>query len=256
MIKTVYILSLIISMIFPSLAIASDKDITSIYEKHNIEGTLVITSLDTNISYIHNTDRAKKQFIPASTFKIPNTLIALEESVIKDAKEILKWDGKEREYSVWNQDQTLATAFSRSCIWCYQYFAKAIGKERYRYYLNQLNYGNQKIDDSLISFWLEGTFAISAVEQIDFLRKVYLETLPFKPEHFKVLKKIMLVDTTPTYKLYAKTGWSGKVGWYVGYLECKGRVWLFASNINVTSKADLKLRKQIVIEALKVKKII
>ncbi|MCH9814250.1 MAG: class D beta-lactamase [Epsilonproteobacteria bacterium] len=256
MVKKVYRLLLIISFLGASLVSASDKDITNIFEKHQVEGTLVITSLDTNISHIHNSDRAKKQFIPASTFKIPNTLIALEEGVIKDEDEIIKWDGKNREYLAWNQDQTLATAFSHSCIWCYQHFAKAIGKERYRYYLHRLNYGNQKIDDALTSFWLEGSFAISAQEQIGFLRKVYLETLPFKREYFKILKKIMLVEQIATYRLYAKTGWSGKVGWYVGYLESKGQVWLFASNIQVNNTVDLKFRKQLVLEAFKVKKII
>ena len=62
---------------------------------------------------------AEQGHIPASTFKIPNTLIALEEGVIKDQFEVIKWDGVVRQYAPWNADQTLATAFSRSCVWCY-----------------------------------------------------------------------------------------------------------------------------------------
>lgn len=61
-------------------------------------------------------------FSPASTFKIPNTLIALNEGVVtKDS--VIVWDKKIREYESWNKDQTLLTAFKSSCVWCYQEFA-------------------------------------------------------------------------------------------------------------------------------------
>ena len=54
----------------------------------------------------------------------------------------------------------------------------------------------------------------------------------------------------------AKTGWEGKYGWYVGYLETKNDVWFFATNIDTKSKDDLPKRKAITLEVLKIKGII
>ncbi|WP_412728023.1 penicillin-binding transpeptidase domain-containing protein [Arcobacter sp. 15-2] len=65
---------------------------------------------------MHNDTRAIKRYIPASTFKIPNTLIALEERAIKDEYEIIKWDGKKRFYKPWNKNQNLQSAIAISCV--------------------------------------------------------------------------------------------------------------------------------------------
>ena len=91
---------------------ADDPDLSKIFKDRDIEGTIVISSLDGKIEYVHNNYRSEIRFIPASTFKIPNTLIALEEGVIKNEKEIIKWDGKNKGFDAWNTDQTLETAFS------------------------------------------------------------------------------------------------------------------------------------------------
>ncbi len=251
---TLFAFALLMSV--PINVTADDQDISDLYKKHAINGTLVITSLDGKVEYIHNNSRAEHRFIPASTFKIPNTLIALEEGVIANDKAVIKWDGTDKGWPSWNQDQTLRTAFTLSCVWCYQEFAKQIGHERYRRYVADLSYGNQKTGPDVTTFWLEGDLAISAKEQVDFLRKIHLEQLPFKKEHFKLLKDIMFVEETPAYLLRAKTGWAGRIGWYVGYLELNGNVWLFANNIDIKSKADLAFRKTLVIESLKQKGLI
>ena len=85
---------------------------------------------------------------------------------------------------------------------------------------------------SLTTFWLDGSLEISALEQVEFLKKVYLRSLPFSPFSYETLKKIMFVDQSATYTIYAKTGWASRakpqVGWYVGYLETPKNVWFFA----------------------------
>ena len=126
-------ITLIISITL-NLLLAKENDLTKIFYQTKLNGTLVISSLDNNIKYIHNKQRSIKGYIPASTFKVINTLIALEEQVIKDENEIIKWDGKIRSYTPWNKDQTLQSAISVSCIWCYQKFAKKIGNDKYLTY--------------------------------------------------------------------------------------------------------------------------
>ncbi len=102
---------------------------------------------------------------------------------------------------------------------------------------------------------MDGDIKISAIEQIEFLKKLYKNELPFKQRYMDITKKILIVEKTENYIIKAKTGFSGKIGWYVGYVETKNGVWFFALNADVT-KDKLKYRKQIVMDALKIKNII
>lgn len=246
---------ILLTSIILSLALAEDNDLANIFDRSKLNGTIVISALNDDIKYIYNEQRAVKSYIPASTFKIINTLIALEEKVIKDEDEIIKWDGKVRSYTPWNKDQTLQSAISVSCIWCYQKFAKEIGNDKYLAYLKNINYGNHKTGSKVTTFWLDGDIKISAMEQIEFLKKLYRNELPFKQRYIDITKKILTVEKTENYIIKAKTGFSGKIGWYIGYVETKNGVWFFALNTDVT-KDKLKYREQIVMEALKMKNII
>jgi beta-lactamase class D len=249
-IKVVIFIGLIFNFIY-----AEDKDLKNIFDKSKINGTLVISSLNSEKNYIYNNSRALTRFIPASTFKIPNTLISLEEGVIKDENEIIKWDGKIRSYDIWNKDQTLQSAIAFSCVWCYQKFAKEIGNDKYLDYLKKIHYGNEKTGLDISTFWLEGDIKISAFEQIDFLKRLYKNDLPFNQKNIDITKKILTVENANNYIMKAKSGWSGKIGWYIGYVETKNDIWFFALNGDI-SKEELKYRKQIVMESLKIKNII
>ena len=250
----------VLILMLPILAIADDRDIATLYAEHNIEGSIIIASLDGRVEFIHNKQRSERRFLPASTFKILNTLIALEAGVIRDEREIIKWDGSDKGWGPWNKDQTLDTAFSLSCVWCYQKFAKRIGNDQYVKYLTKLAYGNQKTGNDVTTFWLEGELSISAREQIQFLRKLYNEQTPFSKRNILLLKKIMVVDKNPKYTLSAKTGWVNRIenqhGWYVGYVEVNDKVWLFANNIRIKAESDLAFRKTLVIKSLQIKGII
>lgn len=248
-------LILIISSIL-SFASANDIELEHIFKTKNVNGTLVISSLDDRINYTHNRKRAIKRYLPASTFKLPNTLIALDKKAIKDEHEIIKWDGKKRSFEAWNKNQNLKSALPVSCIWFYQELAKRIGNKAYLKHLKSLKYGNQKTGPKLTTFWLDGDIRISAIEQIEFLKKVHNYKLPYKKEHVDILKKIMVVNTNSNYTIRAKTGLVEKHGWYVGYVEKKNKIWFFALNIDINKKNDIKFRKEIVMESLKSKGII
>lgn len=234
---------------------AEDHEIDSLYSLNAINGSILIESLDRKVKYQHNVND-KESFIPASTFKIPNTLIILEEGLIKDQSEVIKWDGKEREYPVWNKDQTLKSAFQVSCVWCYQRYARQVGDKKYHEYFQKFDYGNHLTGTDIARFWLDGDLRISVEEQINFLRKVYAEDLPVEKRHIKTLKSIMLSEQTNNYKIWSKTGWSGKDGWYVGYLVTNNQTWFFTNHIEIKSKSDLKLRKKLTMETFKILNII
>ena len=95
---------------------------------------------------------------------------------------------------------------------------------------------------------------------MNFLKRVYLRALPFNASSYETLTQIMLVEKTPAYTMWAKTGWATRakpqVGWYVGYVERGGATWLFALNMTIRSPADLPLRQQLVVAGLQVKGIL
>ena len=242
-------------LIFSINLFAWDKEVEEVFKKYKVEGTIVIESLNKKKINIYNDKRASELFSPASTFKIPHSLIALNEGIVKKDS-VIVWDKKIREYESWNKDQILLTAFKSSCVWCYQEFASKIGVEKYKKYLKELNYGNKKIGDDVTRFWLDESLEITTFEQIKFLKRFYTNNLPFKIEDINLLKEIMIDEKNENYTIRAKTGWEGRYGWYVGYVETKDDVWFFSTNIDTKSKDDLPKRKAITLEALKIKGII
>jgi len=246
---------LILLFVISNNASSKEDFIEKIYRSNNVVGSIVIESDDGEYNYNYNFED-KESFIPASTFKIPNTLIILEEGLIKNVSETIPWDGVERGYAPWNQDQNLKTAFQFSCVWCYQRYAKKLGKEKYLEYLKKLSYGNQLIGSEISRFWLDGDLRVSLKDQVSFIRKVYSEKLPIQKKHIKTLKRIMLSEEKDQVRIFSKTGWSGKDGWYVGYLVINEKAWFFANHIEIKQKSDLRLRKSIVIDVFKTLKVI
>ncbi|MFA6788636.1 MAG: class D beta-lactamase [Arcobacteraceae bacterium] len=238
-----------------TLLFANDAEIEETFEKYNLDGTLVIASLNNEEKYIYNDKRAHKRFTPASTFKIPHTLIVLNEKIVNSQDDIIAWDNVKRVYEVWNQDQTLKSAFLVSCVWCYQKFTTHLSKEKYLEYLKQFNYGNATIGSNISEFWLDGSLKISAYEQIDFLKKIYNHSLLADEKSMLIVQNILVEEENEHYILRAKSGWNGTIGWYVGYITTKEKSYFFAMNGNI-KKEQLHLRKELVLKALKVKKII
>ncbi len=235
---------------------ADEAAIGRLFNTAGIAGTLVVESARSGQRYVHDAVRARQAFPAASTFKVLNTLIALDEDVISGMDAVIPWDGTRHEMADWNRDQTLASAFRLSCVWCYQRLAQQVGAAKYPGHLRQARYGQLREPFDVTQFWLDGSLTIDAEQQVAFLRQVVERRLPYRPAHYDTLKSIMLAETGPTYRLYAKTGWAARskpgIGWYVGYVETGDDTWLFALNIDTRSAADLPLRKQLVMDALRV----
>lgn len=252
--------TLFLALLWSLPAVTEDQILAEIFAQQGLDGTIVISSLHNGKNFIHNDLRAHQRFPTASTFKIMNTLIALEEKAISGKDEVLKWYGHIYDFPDWNQDQTLESAFKVSCVWCFQELARRVGAEKYRNYLRKTAYGELREPFEETTFWLDGSLQISAIEQINFLKNVYLRTPPFSTHTYETLRQIMLVEQTPAYTMWAKTGWATRVkpqvGWYVGYIETPKDVWFFATNIEVRDKQDLPLRQQLTRDALQVKGVI
>ena len=238
-----------------SLARGEDAGLARLFDQHGIEGTLVIVSVRTGRTVIHDEVRAARSFSPASTFKVFNTLIALEEGAVVGGQSLLNWDGRRHDFPDWNRDQTLESAFKVSCVWCFQALASRVGAQKYRTYLRDAAYGTLREPFDATMFWLDGSLQVSAIEQIEFLRKLHSRQLPFSAGTYETLRALMLVQSGPDFAVRAKTGWSARtrpeIGWYIGYVEAADDVWLFALNITVRNAADLPLRQKLTLQALR-----
>lgn len=224
------------------------------------DGCFIVYDLKRDRYIRYNPDHCQKRFIPASTFKIFNSLVALETKAIANENIVIPWDGVvNNEFLEWNQDQTMRTAFKRSVVWFYQELARRVGYERMRKYIQASGYGNQDIGDRIDTFWLKGKLRISPEEQIKFLVMLYKENLPFAPAVMQTVKDIMVIDRQEHYTLRGKTGWGRDVdgmkniGWYVGYLERDHNVYFYTLNIvNQDSNFSMiSTRKKILFDALK-----
>jgi beta-lactamase class D len=145
---------------------------------------------------VYNDSLARCEFLPASTFKLPNSLIALECGAVADENETIKWDGVHRYYDFWDRDYNLKDALANSTVWFYQEMARRIGAERMQHWLDKINYGNKNIGGGIDQFWLRGDLRITSYGQIDFLRRLYEDSLPFSKHSMEIVKRIMLKDST------------------------------------------------------------
>ena len=238
-----------------------DAGIAQIFARHDLNGTIVIASMSSNQRFIHNGLRAARKFSPASTFKILNTLIALEEGVANNKDELFIWDGRQYSIETWNRNHSLRSAFRVSCVWCYQSLAQKLSVEQYRNYLTLSEYGNLDSRFKVTEFWLDGSLSISAVEQVDFMKRVLNRELPFTDPAYETLRSIMLMEATTNYNLHFKTGWTGSqssppIGWIVGYVETRNDHWVFALNIDAEDVSRMSLLPAIIKDILRMKGIV
>ena len=206
--------------------------------------TIVIKRLSDNKLWTSNPSRAETRFIPASTSKIPHTIIALE-TKLAAPETLFKWDGRKRTFKSWNQDQSLLQAYRRSAVWVYQEMTQSLGPETMRDWLERFEYGNHDIgaDDNVSQYWLSGPLKISAQEQVSFLTKLATEALPLSPNTYADARPMFINETQGSHTLYAKTGWmydeaAMDIGWFVGWVETAqpSEIYVFALNMEYAQK--------------------
>lgn len=227
-------------------------------------GSIVVYDYQNNVWTLSDSIHTKKETLPASTFKIINFLIALETKVIKDENDIVKWvaDYDTLKYGVRPDiyhDMTIEEAYKVSAGWVFVELAKKIGKDNYRKYLSSSNYGNLNLTQEDFDFWNFGEFAISPINQVQFLKDFYDENLPFAKRNIQIVKRVMINEQNENYILRAKTGWTREsgmnTGWWVGYVEHEKGVHFFATRLlrgrSLDSRNFGSCRKEITKKALK-----
>ncbi|WP_071884537.1 class D beta-lactamase [Hymenobacter sp. APR13] len=223
----------------PSAPRVAERNFQAHFDQYGVQGSFLLYDEAAGQYVAYQPARCRQSFLPASTFKIPNTLIGLQTGALPDTATICRWDGQQRSFPQWNEDMTYARALRVSCVPCYQQLAQRIGVKRYRQWLPRLRYGRMAVATATLdTFWLDGESRISQFEQVAFLRRLQAETLPVEKRHQRAVKQLLVLKKTPEYTLYGKTGWRFRSatnpdnGWLVGWVErADGRRAFFALNV-------------------------
>lgn len=173
--------------------------------------------------HLYNKERCLQRYVPASTFNIMISLVALETGTAQDETLVIPWDKLDRKPE-WNRDMDMREAMKVSNLGYFQELARRIGRQNFQHYLDTIKYGNMTIGRAADSFWINNSLQISADEQIGFLRKLYFEELPFTVRTQTIVRSIMLREDSAGNKFYYKTGWGytpkgNSLLWVVGFLE-------------------------------------
>jgi beta-lactamase class D len=205
-------------------------------------------------TYVVGARRSRARFLPSSTFKIPNSLLAIDRGVASGPGQLYPApnanflvDGKPLLPPACEGELTLATAFGFSCIPVYQRIARQLGRAVYVRAMRAMDYGNRRVRGApLDRFWLQGPFAISAHEQVRFLERLRRGTLPVSRRALRDVRSMMVLERAAGVVLRGKTGYvfttSPEVGWWVGWVASGGESWTFALNLDITRPAHAAAR--------------
>jgi beta-lactamase class D len=219
--------------------VSIDNSLKKYFDENKVDGCFALMDNGTGKFTIYNLGRYRDSaYLPASTFKIVNSLIGLQTGVITSDSMIIKWDSVVRSNPEWNHDLSMYRAFRVSAVPYYQEVARRIGLERMQYYLDSLGYGSKKITTRIDSFWLDNSLTITPDEQLGLVKRLYFNQLPFYPDYQEKVKRAMLFESNSNYRLGYKTGWSGwnetthkHIGWVLGWVEENKHPYFFVLNI-------------------------
>lgn len=222
------------------------NDLLTVFEEFGTPGTFALYDVAADRVIIVDSARAMHRYTPASTYKIANSLIALETGAVADETEVVPYGGEPQRFDAWEQDMDLRDAFAVSNVPVYQEIARRVGLERMQEWVDRLDYGDRELGEVPDRFWLDGPLAISAIEQVRFLARLARQELPASASHQHVVREIALIDETPDGALFGKTGWLFEarpmLGWWVGWVERDGRIYSFALNIDMAADDDTSKR--------------
>lgn len=213
--------------------------------------TFVLMKEGEGVTFIANRQRASMRMPPFSTFKVANSLIAIELGVVEDLQQRLTFDRQRYPIQSWwpeswfSQPLSLDKAFEFSALPIYQNIALQINPDRMQKFVRQFNYGNRDISSGVDSFWLNGSMKISALEQVIFLQKVFNNKVDLDPKTILALRQIMLMEKTGDHAMFAKTGGgmvgsNNALGWYVGVIEKLNERYYFALNLDKATFAEVR----------------
>jgi len=236
-----------------------DDSLKKYFDENHVTGTFGLYDNGQGQFTIYNLSRFKDSaYLPASTFKIVNSLIGIETGIITNEKMVIPWDAIPRRPE-WDKDLTMEEAFKVSAVPYYQEVARRIGKDTMQHWLDTLGYGSRYgkaiIKTSIDTFWLDNSIKITSDEQLGLVKKLYFKQLPFQGRSQDIVKRIMLQENNANYNLSYKTGWGFRengnaIGWVVGWIEENQHPYLFVLNVEGPHNTDIAIVRMNILKGI------
>jgi len=211
-----------------------DNNLEKYFKAKNVDGGFTMLNNADGQVTVYNMAFDTLRVLPASTFKIVNSLIGLQTGVIRDENMVIKWDRKRQAVKEWNKDMDMKEAFKASSVPYFQEVARRIGKDTMQMWIDSLSYGNRNLSGPVDSFWLNNQLKISPDEQLGLLKRLYFDQLPFRKSVQQTVRNLMVQEDNTAYKLSYKTGWgfdemNNSIGWVAGWIEENRHVYFFVT---------------------------
>lgn len=245
--------------------VKKDDSLGKYFSENKVEGCFALMDNGTGNFTVYNLGRYRDSaYLPASTFKIINSLIGLQTGVITSDSMVIKWDGVQRWNSNWNKDLTMYEAFRVSSLPYYQEVARRIGKDTMQFWLDSLKYGAKTDSEKVViksaidSFWIDNSIKVTPDQQLGIVKRLYFDQLPFFKTYQEMVKRTMIFENNTKYQLAYKTGWGDSengntIAWIMGWIEENNHPYFFVLNIETPDKnADVvTIRMKILKDILK-----
>ncbi|MET0635967.1 MAG: penicillin-binding transpeptidase domain-containing protein [Chitinophagaceae bacterium] len=259
-ISSIFLLAIIFSSCSPN-NVNEDESIGKYFTENNVKGCFALLDNGTGEFTVYNLSRYRDSaYMPASTFKIVNSLIGLQTGRISSDSMIIKWDSITRRVEAWNHDLNMIQAFRVSSVPYYQEVARRIGRDTMQSWLDTLEYGTRKITSPIDTFWLDNSLRITPDEQLGLVKRLYFDQLPFYKTYQDEVKRAMVIEENTNYQLAYKTGWSGydaktgkHIGWVLGWVRENNHPYFFVLNIESAEKNFnmVEVRKKMITDILR-----
>jgi beta-lactamase class D len=233
-----------------SAKIITTQEFTNNFQDYDACFMIYDVKANKMVSEYNPHNRCSQRIAANSTFKVPLSLMAFDKGIINQ-QTLFKWDGKKGVIKEHEQNQTPDSWMKYSVVWVSQIIAPQLGFETIKYYLANFHYGNQDIsgdpgkNNGLTHSWLASSLQISALEQLDFLKRMLSDQLSLSKMAVQQTKQNMFLGKLNNgARYYGKTG-SGRHGnnerhgkpsllrdgWFVGFVEQGDQQYVFVSNL-------------------------
>ncbi|MCS6990538.1 MAG: hypothetical protein NZL95_01595 [Chitinophagales bacterium] len=193
------------------------------FDRYHAQGCITVYDASAAVFIDYNADRCVQRFAPNHTLVLPCALMAMQSGLAADTTALLPVE----------QAPTSLAQFVRTCEpRSVDELARLLRQQPLQRYLQRIGYGNQQFHFNSDDPLRPRRTAISADEQVRFLKKLRTGALRTSPEQLYQLIGLMRQPADSSTKLYALASPADTIttGWYIGWIEKENRAWYFALN--------------------------
>lgn len=199
-----------------------------------------------------------QRFSPASTFKVPLSLIGYDAGILSD-EHTPTWDYKPEFNAVKRAQKTVdPTIWEKdSILWFSREITRRLGEKSFAGYVSKFDYGNNDVsgnpgkNDGLTQSWVNSSLKITPIEQVNFLRRLLDRKLPVSARAYDMTKAIIPTFPAGDWTVQGKTGSTRlrndadkiqdkrSLGWFVGWAQKGDQRIVFARLVVDTKRTDM-----------------